>query len=343
MADKAKQGRPKFRPLQQSVTHKTPEDLFYKLARKQTHGYLRGPQQDVLREYAEHQTKSSDVAFELPTGTGKTTVGLLVGEWARQSGKRVAYLSLTNQLAGQVLTEASRLNIKGADLRGTKASRDVAEEGCFRTRAGIAITTYSNLFNVKPVIQECDLLVFDDAHGGEHFVADMWSVNVRRSTERVLYDGLLTSLRPGLSEGQMRAITDKSSFPKVEVVDICGHQECVAALTDVLDSATVDSVKYGWRSLRQSLRSCLVLVSASEVTIRPIIPPTHTHPAFADAVQRVYMSATLGGASDLRRAYGIEHLKMVRATTPQWGVGALIQRGGRAVAGMLTIATAGGS
>ena len=27
----------------------------------------------------------------------------------------------------------------------------------------------------------------------------------------------------------------------------------------------------------------------------------------------------------------------------KWGVGALIQRGGRAVAGMLTIATAGGS
>ena len=32
---------------------------------------------------------------------------------------------------------------------------------------------------------------------------------------------------------------------------------------------------------------------------------------------------------------------MIGSTT--WGVGALIQRGGRAVAGMLTIATAGGS
>ena len=31
------------------------------------------------------------------------------------------------------------------------------------------------------------------------------------------------------------------------------------------------------------------------------------------------------------------------ATAPKEGVGALIQRGGRAVAGMLTIATAGGS
>ena len=319
MADKAKQGLPTFRPVQANVTYKTPEELFYKLARHPTHGYLRGPQQDVLREYAENHTESADVAFELPTGTGKTAVGLLLGEWARRSGKRVAYLSLTNQLAGQVLAEARRLKIEGADLRGTKASRDVAEEGRFRTRAGVAITTYSNLFNVNPIIQECDLLVFDDAHGGEHFVADMWSVNVRRSTERLLYDGLLSSLRPGLSEGQMRGIADDSGFPTSEVVDICGHAECVAALTDVLDGATVDSVKYGWRRLRQRLRSCLVLVSASEVTIRPTIPPTHTHSAFADTAQRVYMSATLGGASDLRRAYGIEYLNVVRATTPQWG------------------------
>ena len=57
VADKAKQRRPQFRSVQPSVTHKTPEDLFYKLARKQTHGYLRGPQQDVLREYAENHTK----------------------------------------------------------------------------------------------------------------------------------------------------------------------------------------------------------------------------------------------------------------------------------------------
>ena len=34
---------------------------------------------------------------------------------------------------------------------------------------------------------------------------------------------------------------------------------------------------------------------------------------------------------------------LVDAATASFGVGALIQRGGRAVAGMLTIATAGGS
>ena len=36
-------------------------------------------------------------------------------------------------------------------------------------------------------------------------------------------------------------------------------------------------------------------------------------------------------------------MKKQSRTVPRGGVGALIQRGGRAVAGMLTIATAGGS
>jgi superfamily II DNA or RNA helicase len=34
----------------------------------------------VLREYAEKFTAAANVAFELPTGTGKTTVGMLIAE-----------------------------------------------------------------------------------------------------------------------------------------------------------------------------------------------------------------------------------------------------------------------
>src|SRR4051812_19669285 len=94
---------PKFKPVTKAPTYSNPEDLFYKLSgRAKTHGYLRGPQQDVLREYTEKAVDFLDLAFELPTGTGKTAVGLLIAEWQRLSGKRVAYLSLTNQLAGQV-------------------------------------------------------------------------------------------------------------------------------------------------------------------------------------------------------------------------------------------------
>lgn len=67
------QCRPPFKPVRpNSTAYTTPEELFYKLSgRQSTHGYLRGPQQDVLREYADKRVNTSDVAFELPAGTGK--------------------------------------------------------------------------------------------------------------------------------------------------------------------------------------------------------------------------------------------------------------------------------
>jgi len=109
--------RPKFKAVKSTAIYATPEALFYKLSeREKSHGYLRGPQQDVLREYAEKFSEVADIAFELPTGTGKTAVGLLIAEWWRLQSRKVAFLSLTNQLAGQVLEEAKRLRVSAADV-----------------------------------------------------------------------------------------------------------------------------------------------------------------------------------------------------------------------------------
>src|SRR5690606_28144847 len=40
------------------------------------------------------------------------------------------------------------------------------------------------------------------------------------------------------------------------------------------------------------------------ILIRPLLPPTNTHPPFANANQRVYMSATLGEGGELERLTG---------------------------------------
>jgi Rad3-related DNA helicase len=43
--------------------------------------------------------------------------------------------------------------------------------------------------------------------------------------------------------------------------------------------------------------------------IRPLIPPTWTHAPFADAKQRIFMSATLGAGGDLERLTGRPKIK----------------------------------
>jgi len=312
--------RPSFRKPKGSQVYSSPEELFTKLPnRARSHGYLRAPQVDALRAYDKFKNET-DVAFELPTGTGKTIVGLLIAEWRRrQSGEKVAYLTLTNQLAKQVLKESEKLGIACADITGTKESRDPVEVGHYQTGKAVGITTYANLFNVNPVVKASDVLVFDDAHGGAHVVADMWTVRIRKQEHADLYNELITILRPVLTDNQYRIITDGAEYGAVELVDVCVNKAIVQNIITLLGSVESPGVYFPWSLIRNSLHACLWLASINEIIIRPLIPPTYTHEAFSKTSQRIYMSATLGGEGDLKRSYGITSIKTIRVQHAQWG------------------------
>ena len=312
--------RPSFKKTKQSQAYASPEDLFGKLPdRAKSHGYLRAPQVDAMRMYERHKEKP-DIAMELPTGTGKTAVGLIIAEWNRRlSGNRAAYLTLTNQLAKQVMEEASALGIECADLRGSKNTRVAADVGRYQSGSAIGVSTYPNLFNVNPVIQESEILILDDAHGGEGYVSGMWTVLIESSGHRDTYDEVLAILRPSLSDEQYRMVTDGSHFRAVELADVNNETEILPSLTNILDTVEDSSIRFPWSLIRNNLESCLILVSLNSIVIRPIVPPTHTHEKFSNSRQRIYMSATLGGSGDLKRAYGIANIQTIHAQNPQWG------------------------
>jgi superfamily II DNA or RNA helicase len=61
-----------------------------------------------MRTYAAHGLNEPDVALHLPTGSGKTLVGLLIAEWLRRKNhERVVYLCPTRQLVNQVAEQAT--------------------------------------------------------------------------------------------------------------------------------------------------------------------------------------------------------------------------------------------
>ena len=64
----------------------TPEEMFSErrtLRRPEAvAGSLWGHQVDMLRAFVDKKDKP-DLALELPTGTGKTLIGLLIAEWTR--------------------------------------------------------------------------------------------------------------------------------------------------------------------------------------------------------------------------------------------------------------------
>ena len=72
-------------------------------------------QKEMLEVYVRDMVDNPDVALQLPTGSGKTLVGLLIAEWRRRKfGDRVVYLCPTRQIVHQTATQAQK---KHGDLQ----------------------------------------------------------------------------------------------------------------------------------------------------------------------------------------------------------------------------------
>lgn len=313
--------KPKFRRPPPPSGTESPEELFYTLsARAKSHAYLRGPQQDALRDYMTVEG-AQDVAFELPTGAGKTMVGLLIAEWLRRGSKgRAAFLTLTNQLAAQVIEEAKRLSIPVADLRGNKDYRPAIEEGKFFDGSAVAVSTYSNLFNVNPVIKQCEVIVLDDAHGGGDFAAGMWTVRVTRNDQEEIYGQLIGVLAPLMTETQRTDLSDASAVNHIALLDLGVYPNSKDQVVGILDALPERiSARYPWSLIRGHVNACHVFVSKEAVSLRPYVTPTFDHEPFAGVKRRIYLSATLGDVEDLKRAYAIREVAPIRVAQKQDG------------------------
>ena len=286
-------------------------------------------QGSALRAYTEDHVDRADVALELPTGSGKTLVGLLIAEWRRLArGQRVAYACVNNQLADQVAGKAARYGIEAVLLTGPKRHWDPADAAAFRAGDAVAITNYHHVFNAWSGVEDAQTFVFDDAHGGEDAVADTWSVTARRRDHPGLYAAILGVLAETLTRPFANTLEQQDLDPRrrqqIELVPPTALPARVARLQDALHSAVADGTHndFALRLIDDALDRCLVYVSWREILIRPFIAPTRVLAHVAGAEQRLYMSATLGAGGELERAFGVDRITRIPAESGQ-------QRSGR--------------
>jgi len=280
-------------------------------------------QADILRQYYENHTKSRDVSLELPTGSGKTLVGLLIAEWRRKTlGDRVLYLCPTKQLAYQVRKHSKEYGIETRVFVGSKRDYDRQELMQYRSAKAIAISTYSGLFNTSPGINDPQTIILDDAHGGETYISSMWSLNVSRQNEPELFSKIIEKFEKDLPANLVGLIhkSSRSRIPlKTEKVPLGAFYRRLEDLKSLLDSEISNlsnsELYFPWIAIREGLHACHIYVTQDDILIRPYIPPTLTHKPFADANQRVYMSASLGRGGELERITGIR--EVIRIPTPK--------------------------
>ncbi len=167
----------------------------------------------LLDAYHQNHLTDKDVAVELPTGSGKTLVGMLIAEYRRRAmGERVVLLCPNKQLCGQVEAQGRKYGITTSLLIGPQSKYDPLAFARYRQAKAIAISTYSGVFNSNPAISDPQTIICDDAHAAEGFVASMWTLRVDRSKEKhqQVFERLYSALRP-VVPAWLRRLMDLSS------------------------------------------------------------------------------------------------------------------------------------
>lgn len=297
----------------------SPDLLFRELSRRKIPDVL-PHQQSIMRRYAEEVVDASDVALQLPTGSGKTLVGLLIAEWLRRKNQeRVVYLCPTKQLVNQVVEQAeSKYGLAVVGFTGSNKNYAPVSVTKYRQRDCVAVTTYNSIFNTNPFFDDAEVVIVDDAHAAENYVANLWSLSIDRFNpdHKALHSVFCSLLQPHLDSisyarlsGNWEQPSDKSwvdKLPTPLLVEL--HDQ----ICEILDSFTQRTdLQYPWVMLRGNLYGCHIYLSSKEILIRPLIPPTWAHAAFNNARQRVYMSATLGEGGDLERLLGRKSIRRI--------------------------------
>lgn len=300
----------------------SPAKLFHTLTRRKLPDVMTH-QRDMLTAYGEDMVDRTDVALQLPTGSGKTLVGLLIAEWRRRKFKeRVVYLCPTRQLVNQTVDQAqNRYGIDAVGFTSSKRGYSAAAKSDYTTGSKVAVTTYSSIFNVSPFFSNPDVVIIDDAHAAENYIAKMWSLEIPAGDEdhAALHAAISGLLRPYLTSQSHARLTgewrDPSDANWVDKLPSTVLQQIAPQLTAILDanSDASDDVTFRWRLLRDHLQACHVYLASREILIRPLIPPVWTHAPFAAAKQRIYMSATLGAGGDLERLTGTASIERLPA------------------------------
>lgn len=289
----------------------SPEALFRDRRNRKVQGLL-SHQSDILRRYQEEAINLPNVAIELPTGSGKTLVGLLIAEYRRITRKeRVLYLCPTKQLVQQVCHQSTqKYGISATPFVGKARDYNPTAKADFINADTIAVATYSALFNTNPFFSSPQLIILDDAHAAESYIASNWSVEISRATEPYIYGQLLNIIIREMPTYEMKRFESLHEDKLMWVEMLPGHlQEKIINEVQVLldENISQDSnLIFSWKQIRGHLRGCQIYVSHTCILLRPLIPPALSHSPFASADQRVYMSATLGLAGDLERITGVD-------------------------------------
>lgn len=290
-------------PTSKKTTEKKPSELITEFANP----WLQ--QTQVLKKYEDEFLNNPNVAIEMPTGTGKTLVGLTIAHYKQNAERlKVVYLCPNKQLARQVQKEARKNNINTCLITNSKTTKEnfsPADIDKYNQAKSIAITTYSGLFNTNPKTQNPDVIICDDINAAEDAINNMWTIEIDKEHQPTLYSEIK-------SQFNNFKVEYYSSEDRVDLIELSSWYDNKENILNLLQNSNQDNIKFTLQNLGNNIEICNIYVSYDKILIKPFLPPTFRNLHYNNAKQRIFLSATMGISGEIERLAGQNDIKYIK-------------------------------
>lgn len=296
-----------------------PRLLFKSLSKTNGINDLYEIQSNALSQWYNRRNEK-DLVIKMPTGSGKTLVGLLLAKAsANEISSGALYLVENKQLVDQVITQAKKIGIKAIAYKGRETLN-----ADFNNGETIVVGSYQALFNGRSLFGidgnssfnhiNLGTIVIDDAHASLPAIRDACAI--RLDSEESLYKEIAQLFRHsfdsiGLSSTFNDMINGGAGITESSVLEV-PIPEWYQKINDVKNllekniSEDSSSLYFSWPLLKDRLCYCRCVVSRLSITIFPYLPLTGAFPAFREARRKVYMSATFADDSAMLKTFNLD-------------------------------------
>jgi replicative superfamily II helicase len=289
-----------------------PCEIYETLDRHANKGPLRIPvQETVLTKWFDEYQERKDVILKLPTGEGKTLIGLLILQSKINQKKGSAlYLCPNKYLAEQVKVQSEEFGIQYCEIGPEGIPEDFMNgEKLLITHAHMLFNGRSANFGIGRNSISVDTILLDDAHSCIEVIKSSCKFQIPRTSD--CYNELLHLFSEHLRSqgaGTFADINNKSSSA-ILAVPYWDWQSKTDEVVEILSKFNRNRDKgiwFAWELIKNNIKNCFAVFSGNEIEISPYTLPIEEFGAFNNASHRVYMSATIANDSFFIRDLGLK-------------------------------------
>lgn len=286
-----------------------PLDIYNELDRRSITGPLRPAQSKILDEWFNHKQKEHNLIIKLHTGEGKTLIGLLILQSKINQGEGPCVFVCPNiYLSQQVAQEATKFGIPYCLIEEDNNLPNDFIEG-----KKILVVHVQKLFNGKSIFGidnnyiHIGSLVLDDSHACIDAIKDSFTVRIKR--EHSLYGEILSLFEDDLTEQGEGDFLDirNGDYDALLPIPYWSWIDKKSEVANLLSKYREENeLAFTWPLIKNCLEDCQAFITGNGVEILPYHIPIRSFGSFANANQRILMSATTQDDSFFIKGLGFD-------------------------------------